>query len=869
MLARDPGRVAGKQAQSVLNAVLGIARACQTSLHHALETGAAPGAAQLANMGAAARATAAAESVVFAEPGVEWDGHLVTGPGCLDMYVAGLRLAEESAERGVAEAALGAFAATCESVRAALLRAHVAAMDVRSRVHKDVGALLDAATGPRDVLPRACRVLVVAVGRGDAAAAGSCCGLLSAVVQAGAGAAGAGQVSQTLQLPLAATIAQAKVRDATHVHTWLSTARTAAARTLTSIPGAASALLCCCKPQGIPAADGSGTRQLTDAAALAALQVLLHSLRWGPNLADSLAREGACQALLDAAETRNGPCALLALAALVRGLDGLRCSGSVPGDAGVAALNAPGRQLPFGQIGTLLQMAAADETCAAAACECLAALAELATPPQHALGDCPEVQQRPDLTADARLAVMRRILSHKGAAGLAPAEGPVPCVGSCDGVACIVAALLGAGAGSDAGQVVIRSGLGNIIAETVASMSSAVAQLSPRGVVAAVQALVALAGRDGLGARLLLTAGLVESLLSLISPAHLDNVQAWPEQLGGGEQGARVLVSAVCMLLSSPLSQPQGGADQGIQALNQLLLRHGAVRVAAGALQRLPPLDGAPTLGLITRLVLLSMAFVPQLIEGGGLEPDGLARFLAAPGQAPGVLMDALLVLSQAARVAKENYDALSRARLLPHLAGCLHHAEPGVRAKACNLLGNMCRHSPFFYPALHSEGLVAALVDLCGDGDPATRKFACFAVGNAGFHSAALYGELRRAVAPLVALLSDPDPKTRANAAGALGNLVRNSDALCGEIVSVGALDALVGLVQREEQLAAEGGVVDASSPLKVALFSLGNMCAYPACKRALETDAFRDLLQRLEVSPDPTTQKYARRVVGKLKGV
>lgn len=125
-------------------------------------------------------------------------------------------------------------------------------------------------------------------------------------------------------------------------------------------------------------------------------------------------------------------------------------------------------------------------------------------------------------------------------------------------------------------------------------------------------------------------------------------------------------------------------------------------------------------------------------------------------------------------------------------------------------------------------------------------HQSAAAGVAAAGFHNASLYEALRPAIPPLVALLSDEEDKTRANAAGALGNLVRNSSVLCGELISAGALRALLDTALQPERppsvaggkgsaAGATGGGSDGGSPVKIALFSLGNMCAHKECREAL----------------------------------
>ena len=50
--------------------------------------------------------------------------------------------------------------------------------------------------------------------------------------------------------------------------------------------------------------------------------------------------------------------------------------------------------------------------------------------------------------------------------------------------------------------------------------------------------------------------------------------------------------------------------------------------------------------------------------------------------------------------------------------------------------------------------------------------------------------------------------------------------------------------------------------SPLKIALFSLGNMCAHPVCAEVLLSLGAREPLTRLGRSPDSTIQRYVQRI-------
>ena len=68
----------------------------------------------------------------------------------------------------------------------------------------------------------------------------------------------------------------------------------------------------------------------------------------------------------------------------------------------------------------------------------------------------------------------------------------------------------------------------------------------------------------------------------------------------------------------------------------------------------------------------------------------------------------------------------------------------------------------------------------------------------------------------------------------GALGNMVRNSPLLCPELVRCGALEALLALVS-DAPPGAAAGVGDGQNPLKIGLFSLGNLCSHGACRAHL----------------------------------
>jgi hypothetical protein len=298
-----------------------------------------------------------------------------------------------------------------------------------------------------------------------------------------------------------------------------------------------------------------------------------------------------------------------------------------------------------------------------------------------------------------------------------------------------------------------------------------------------------------------------------------------------------------------------------------------------------PPSDvrvsGAAALtGVLSQLVLRSPSYAKQFVDAGGVAPALLRRTLHPTLNAPSALIDALLAVSQLARLGAEHYPAIKRADAVGLVAPLLSHRDAGVRARACNALGNMCRHSGFFYDDFADRGALTGLIERCGDSDRTTRKFACFAIGNAGFHGDRLYAHLAKAAAPLTALLRDEEEKTRANAAAALGNLVRNSDALCSDLIRAGALEALVelatdgydagsgGAKKGDGSGGGGGGAGESQSPVKIALFSLGNLCAHADCRAKLLALGFERKIAALADAEDASVRRYVARIEGKIAG-
>ena len=148
---------------------------------------------------------------------------------------------------------------------------------------------------------------------------------------------------------------------------------------------------------------------------------------------------------------------------------------------------------------------------------------------------------------------------------------------------------------------------------------------------------------------------------------------------------------------------------------------------------------------------------------------------------------------------------------------------------------------------------LLPQLIACCRDSDSNTRKFACFAIGNAAFHNDTLYFYLRPAFSSLVALLSDVDEKTRANSAGAIGNLARNSDSVVVDLLNVNVCEALLQVITKDDK-----------QPRKIAIFSLGNLCNFPACRQVLRSINCVSILEQCGSKvADPSLQKSIARII------
>ncbi|KAK9820795.1 hypothetical protein WJX74_004813 [Apatococcus lobatus] len=614
---------------------------------------------------------------------------------------------------------------------------------------------------------------------------------------------------------------------------------------------------------------------------MAALHLLLPSLRASWQLCEFAALAGLAEMLLDLGfGEETGPTALLVLQALASGILP-RSSGRSPA-AAVEALIPPASPHHIASLLTDLitvvgpQSTAEDILRGSAAAGCITTLLRLASHAprrserSHASPRLQGAQQSdPDTLPDL-------LQTHEVVSGLqqllvcsqpqdpsieqgwafADAEGCPAQTGLLDGPAALAACLC------SQGQLSQSSGPATEVLRLLCCFGTqaGLCETSTLGLSHLLEVLECLT-RPGeqpeSPARLLLRPGLVSGLKAILSKPHMAAMRAG-NHAAGNPDGPGLACTAVAVMHAPFLPPTQ---DEQLQHdLQDLLVREDMTGALVQCLSHLEGEDPIGPSALLSKLILGPPQCAQQFLRAGGLSP-ALTNRLLAERNPPALLTAMLLVISQLARLNHEYYEPIQRAGVCTHLRQLLVHQHAGVRARVCNLLGNMCRHSPFFYGPLERQGLLAPLIARCRDPDRATRKFACFAIGNAGFHNASLYEGLRSSIAPLVALLRDDEDKTRANAAGALGNLVRNSGLLCQSLIQANALQVLMEVVTAEARSSAGEG-----SPLKIALFSLGNMCAHPVCAEALLSLGAREPLARLGRSNDSTIQRYVQRIQGKL---
>jgi fused len=435
-------------------------------------------------------------------------------------------------------------------------------------------------------------------------------------------------------------------------------------------------------------------------------------------------------------------------------------------------------------------------------------------------------------------------------------------MGFIDGPVLLLQRLLGKFMTSGAGLSEFMSITSEIVPDVVVTVINSLSprcEISPKGVISLLTYI-----HDAIYCdfRILLQKMLQENMLrnlaALLKENQLLSIQEWPLICGGGQSAVGLIVAQVLRIFNLPYTSQVYTRE--LEQINKEFSSCEVVTVTLSIMKYLSKEHLSIAVSLLARLVLNtdnSKPFAQQFIQSGGINIINKYNLLSQENSIH-TIIDTLSLVSQLARLQKENYELIHQINIYSDLRRLIEHRDSGIRSKVCNLIGNICRHSSYFYDLILEHGLVSAAINCCKDPDRNTRKFACFAVGNAGFHNAKLYEDLRPCVKLLVDLLNDSEEKTRANAAGALGNFVRNSELLCSDLIKHGALKQLLEVVKSDPG--------PTQSPRQVALFSIGNLCVYHQCKDEFEILGLRIVVEQLLHHRDPQVLKYATRILQKL---
>lgn len=94
------------------------------------------------------------------------------------------------------------------------------------------------------------------------------------------------------------------------------------------------------------------------------------------------------------------------------------------------------------------------------------------------------------------------------------------------------------------------------------------------------------------------------------------------------------------------------------------------------------------------------------------------------------------------------------------------------------------------------------------------------------------------------------------------MGNFVRNSNSLTKDLIKCGALHQLMEVVKndlgpvipkyfffKEILIKIKSKYKKSTSPKRIALFSIGNLCLYPECRKVFEELNLRNLIEQFQV--------------------
>ena len=167
---------------------------------------------------------------------------------------------------------------------------------------------------------------------------------------------------------------------------------------------------------------------------------------------------------------------------------------------------------------------------------------------------------------------------------------------------------------------------------------------------------------------------LLQTLVALLHEPSVVCLQNWPAELGGGPDALCLLVDLAAQCVFLPFSQPGPVDEELLQLVQRVLLGPGqlvgklvgVLRLMVASNRETNDAYELPT-RLLSRLILGHEAFGSQFVEAGGLR-DGVVPRLLGNENPPGLLIDALLLVSQLARSKKEHYAHVDGADIYPQV---------------------------------------------------------------------------------------------------------------------------------------------------------------------------------------------------------
>jgi fused-like protein len=248
-------------------------------------------------------------------------------------------------------------------------------------------------------------------------------------------------------------------------------------------------------------------------------------------------------------------------------------------------------------------------------------------------------------------------------------------------------------------ELFLCSGLWEVIFYQLNPTKSA-NELSPNGLLTATRIIYdVIAKNTAEHINLVVVNNFLAELVAILDISHLELLSDWPSALGGSIDAVCSLVTQVVSIFYLPFANKMDNVNI-LPLVQQIMINY---KLVQNIIASLPFLSGEfleLPLGLLSRLVHDDNNFARQFIEFGGLEPT-IVEHLLKPSNLSGVLIDTLGIISQLARISKDNYQHMNTPQMYNAWKELLTHKDPNITAKMCNLIGNLCRHSAFFYGEL------------------------------------------------------------------------------------------------------------------------------------------------------------------------